>query len=137
MRHFQRPDDEVSSPERRLKFLNSMVHFVSSPMRFDRLVKNGPTAHRYILIHFDKLFYKERPGDANRDTRAFKLKQISKIDIDGSRLGIINNGKGSGKGKKLDLSADKEKHSIRWKIYLDAYVRHYKRVANEVMMKCN
>merc|ERR1719273_468911 len=133
MRDEGRSEDEEQSAGHRMKYVQSMAHFVSCPMRFVRHTKKGQTAHRYILIRKKRLFWKKKATDENRETRSFSLSKITEIRSGKSRLHFsVQTAEGC-----LDLSGEDEHAVQRWIAYLNAYTAHYRRLANEVAIKCN
>eukprot|EP01084_Bolivina_argentea_P024444 45541_1 len=135
MRDMGCSEDDCESRAEQLKFLCSMVQKVNSGARFRKHRKHGKTAHRWILIDKDRVYWKENAAAQNQRTRSFHLAKIVAIQP-GKHTPALKNADNvddrncfsivSKKHITLDLSGEDDNTVNEWIVFLRAYNGHYK-----------
>ncbi|ETO20872.1 hypothetical protein RFI_16336, partial [Reticulomyxa filosa] len=116
-----------------LKFLDKMTKQVQHGARFNKHRKKGAPEHRWVLVKFGRLFWKERVSDKNHKSHSFNLTKVKYV-APGKVTRALQDAKDVPEGTcfsvasdsvTLDLQAESEDVANEWVNYLRGYVRHY------------
>ncbi|ETO18261.1 disheveled-associated activator of morphogenesis 1 [Reticulomyxa filosa] len=118
-----------------IKFLDKMTKQVQKGARFNKHRKKGGPQHRWVLVRFGRLYWKERVTDKNNKSHSFNLTKIRQV-LAGKVTRALQEAKDApdracfcvaGESVTLDLQAETEEVANEWVNYLKGYVRHYER----------
>jgi len=127
--HVDWDDDD----DKMIKFLDKMTKQVQSGARFNKHRKKGSPEHRWVLVKFGRLYWKERVTDKNNKSHSFNLAKVKHV-MSGKVTKALQEAKDvSDKAcfsvmsdkQTLDLQAESDEVAIEWVNYLMGYVRHF------------